>query len=158
MFEKLFLLDLDASINAVDGIYWEQEGTIRTVVVAVGENRICVWVCHKGNKSISHLLCMLSSKVTFLGTDNIKLLHKCVEGPVLFLDCKIQLLPECGVPVIACAGDDGNIHLFCLQLIGNELSCLKTLKVSGHEDWVRTVAFTVDGKSFDFVPCSHEPA
>lgn len=64
----------------------------------------------------------------------------------MMLDCKIQLLPGCGVPLIAVAGDDGNIHVFNFELEKDDLSCVKSaFQISGHEDWVRCLAFTVDG-------------
>lgn len=61
------------------------------------------------------------------------------------LDCKINLLPGSGVPLIACGGDDGAVHLYNLQSVYGQLSCVKNLKITGHEDWVRSLAFTVEG-------------
>ena len=83
--------------------------------------------------------------------DGFRLFHKFTTGPVMMLDCKIQLLPKCGVPLIAAAGDDGFIHLFHFQLIEGELGCVKSpMKISGHDDWVRTLAFTVEGDELIF--------
>ena len=83
--------------------------------------------------------------VFLLLPDDFKLLHKYVAGPVLMLDCKIHILPGCQVPIIACACDDGNVHLFNLQLNSDELMCVSTLRIPGHEDWIRKLAFTVEG-------------
>ena len=84
----------------------------------------------------------------FTGGD-FKLIKKLSSGHVLLLDCKIQLLStgEGSVPLIACAGCDNNIHLFNIQCGNGELDCVNTMKITGHEDWVRTLAFTVDGTS-----------
>ena len=63
------------------------------------------------------------------------------------LDCKIQLLStsEGTIPLIATAGSDNNVHLFNVQYANGELDCVNIMKITGHEDWVRTLAFTVDG-------------
>jgi WD40 repeat protein len=60
-------------------------------------------------------------------------------------DCVFNLLPGCQVPLLACAGDDGSIQLLNFQTLEGELSCVKTTKVPGHEDWIRALAFTVEG-------------
>lgn len=65
--------------------------------------------------------------------------------PVLLFDCAISLLPVCLVPLIACAGDDGCIHLYNFQTVEGELGCVRTMKVSGHDDWVRALTFTIEG-------------
>lgn len=72
--------------------------------------------------------------------------------PVLMFDCAINLLPGCQVPLIACAGDDGCIQLFNFQTVENELGCVKTMKVPGHEDWIRALAFTVEGETLFLFP------
>jgi len=77
--------------------------------------------------------------------ENFKLLHTYCAGPSLILDCKIHLLPSCQVPIIACACDDGNVYIFNLQLVDEQLSCVHSISISGHEDWVRNLAFTVEG-------------
>ena len=136
---------MDANINSVDGIYWEHQGSLKTVIVAVGDNQLCVWIRHNKNSNL-----LLPIRWTYLLSywkllGECQLVQKFCSGAVLFLDCKIQLLPGSGSPVIACAGDDGNIHLFLFQMISDELSCVKSLKITGHDDWVRTLAFTVEG-------------
>lgn len=61
-------------------------------------------------------------------------------------DCAISLLPgNSQVPLIACAGDDGCIQLFNLQTLEGEPGCVKTMSIPGHEDWIRALAFTVEG-------------
>jgi len=83
---------------------------------------------------------------------DFKLIKKLNTGAVLLLDCRIELLPagegKGSIPLIACAGSDNNIHLFNVQsaaIDGVDLDYIPTIKVSGHEDWVRTLSFTVDG-------------
>lgn len=144
-------LDLDANINSVDGIYWEHQGSLKTVIVAVGDNQLCVWI--RNNKNSNILPPILADSIYYV-IENLlgecQLVQKFCSGAVLFLDCKIQLLPESGSPVIACAGDDGNIHIFLFQMISDKLSCVQSLKITGHDDWVRTLAFTVEGNILFF--------
>jgi hypothetical protein len=66
-------------------------------------------------------------------------------------DCAVNLLPGCQVPLLACAGDDGSIQLFNFEMSQGELSCVRTMKVPGHEDWIRALAFTVEGTNLNFI-------
>ena len=72
-------------------------------------------------------------------------MQKFSSKPALVFDCAIHLLPGCQVPLIACAADDGCVEMFNFQLIEGELGCVRTMKIPGHEDWVRALAFTVEG-------------
>lgn len=82
--------------------------------------------------------------------DETTLLKKFDFGPLLVFDCKVHLLPSSGVPLIACGADDGGVHLFSFQSTGGELGCVKNLKIPGHEDWVRALEFTVEGRHSHF--------
>ncbi|KAI9553395.1 hypothetical protein GHT06_021298 [Daphnia sinensis] len=119
------LIGLEASINSVDGFYWKYNQNVATVVVAVGGNQICVWLREKLE-------------------DEWRLLQKFSTKPALMFDCAVNLLQGCKIPLIACAGDDGSVQLLNFQILGGELSCVRTMKIPGHEDWVRALAFTVE--------------
>ncbi|XP_057378508.1 elongator complex protein 2-like isoform X2 [Daphnia carinata] len=119
------LIGLDASVNSVDGFYWKYNHNVATVVVAVGGDQICVWL--RGGQD-----------------DEWKLQQKFSTKPVLMFDCVVNLLQGCEIPLIACAGDDGSVQLFNFQILDKELSCVRTMKIPGHEDWVRALAFTAE--------------
>ncbi|KAK4012582.1 hypothetical protein OUZ56_024822 [Daphnia magna] len=122
------LIGLDASINSVDGFYWKYNQNIATVVVAVGGDQICVWLRDGQN-------------------DEWRILQKFITKPVLMFDCVVNLLLDYKIPLIACAGDDGSVQLLNFQMLDGELSCVRTMKIPGHEDWVRALAFTVEDSS-----------
>lgn len=77
-----------------------------------------------------------------------KILQKFSTKPVLIFDCAVNVLPGCNVPLIACAGDDGGILLFNFQSVDGRLDCIRSLRVPGHEDWVRALAFTIEGSFY----------
>lgn len=84
-------------------------------------------------------------------TGEWRVLQKFSSKPVLMFDCAVNLLPGCQVPLLACAGDDGSIQLFNFEILKGELSCVRTMKVPGHEDWIRALAFTVEGTNLNFI-------
>jgi WD40 repeat protein len=84
-------------------------------------------------------------------TGEWRVLQKFSSKPVLMFDCAVNLLPGCQVPLLACAGDDGSIQLFNFEISKGELSCVRTMKVPGHEDWIRALAFTVEGTNLNFI-------
>jgi hypothetical protein len=69
-------------------------------------------------------------------------------------DCVVNLLTGCQVPLLACAGDDGSVQLLNFQTLEGDLSCVRTMKVPGHEDWICALAFTVEGSVLNIVPSS----
>ncbi|XP_046455686.1 elongator complex protein 2-like isoform X1 [Daphnia pulex] len=119
------LAGLETSVNSVDGFYWKYKDNTATVVVAVGGDQICVWLQETLN-------------------GEWRVLQKFSSKPVLMFDCAVNLLPGCQVPLLACAGDDGSIQLFNFEMSQGEVSCVRTMKVPGHEDWIRALAFTVE--------------
>lgn len=129
----IFCAELGASVNAVDGIYWSCDKIQGTIVAAAGENKLCVWMRNTANGEV------------------FSLLHQHCSGSVLILDCKLHWLPKCQAPILACACDDGNVHLFTSQLVDGQLSFVESTIITGHEDWVRTLSFTIEG-----IPTSHE--
>lgn len=78
-------------------------------------------------------------------------MQKFSSKPVLMFDCVVNLLPGCQVPLLACAGDDGSVQLLNFQTLEGDLSCVRTMKVPGHEDWIRALAFTVEGSVLNVV-------
>ena len=126
----LRLAELGGSVNAVDGIYWTCDEIQGTIVAAAGENKLCVWMRNSALNS------------------EFSLLYQHCTGSVLVLDCKLHWLPKCHAPVLACACDDGNVHLFTSQLVDRRLSFVKSIVITGHEDWVRTLSFTTEGIHF----------
>lgn len=71
-------------------------------------------------------------------------------------DCVVNLLLDYKIPLIACAGDDGSVQLLNFQMLDGELSCVRTMKIPGHEDWVRALAFTVEGITCGLYRSIHE--
>ncbi|OQV15731.1 Elongator complex protein 2 [Hypsibius exemplaris] len=65
------------------------------------------------------------------------------RGQVLDLD--ITRLSGSESVLLACGGDDGKIHLFGLLLSGAQSTKLAVLE--GHEDWIRTVEFSLPDTS-----------
>lgn len=60
----------------------------------------------------------------------------------LSLALNLSFLPSTNIPILACARDDGHIQLY--GKMAEEYKLLVTL--TGHENWVRGLDFTEDGK------------
>ncbi|XP_066435314.1 elongator complex protein 2 [Eleutherodactylus coqui] len=73
-------------------------------------------------------------------------------GNGFVLDVCLSVLPGSGVPVLACGGDDGRVHLYVKQ----DGQFQKTLVLHGHEDWVRGVEFAINGQEIYLASCSQD--
>lgn len=54
--------------------------------------------------------------------------------------------------MLSCACDDMKVHIYVEQEIEDKQSFKSVITLPGHEDWVRAVEFTVDGKTLFIFP------
>ena len=116
------LLTKGDGVVSVDGIYWECGEKSSTVVAAAARNKVHFW---------------------WRTENDFSLIDTHSTGSVMVLDVKLHWLPQCSIPVAALACDDGTVRLQTLVLVDDRPMLKDAIKLSGHEDWVRTLAFTV---------------
>ncbi|KAM9823630.1 elongator complex protein 2 [Neosynchiropus ocellatus] len=79
----------------------------------------------------------------FKGSQDVECLHVLTFGRGFMMDVALSMLPGSSVPVLACGGDDTNVHLY----VEIDKVLTKVLTLQGHEDWLRGVSWTcVDGE------------
>ncbi|XP_044261975.1 probable elongator complex protein 2 [Tribolium madens] len=114
-----FVLQHESIVNIVDGIY-KNEGV---VVVTVGmDSAVKIWF-----------------RTT--GSDVFTLIKDINCGHSICIGVRLSFLPQKESLILACGMDTSAIDLYIEE---NEFSHCHTLK--GHEDWVRGLDFTTDGK------------
>ncbi|CAG5118142.1 unnamed protein product [Candidula unifasciata] len=62
-------------------------------------------------------------------------------GSGFALTVAVFIIPGTSVPIVACGCDDHKVHLY---VAGDDGQYFRVLVLSGHEDWIRSLNFTVD--------------
>ncbi|XP_067931925.1 elongator complex protein 2-like [Watersipora subatra] len=111
--------DSEASIVCCDGLVVSPD--VYLIVSAAGDSLVRVYRVTKGySKAVQTIR---------FGTGFVLSIH-------------MIALPDIGVPLMACAGDDMKIHIFAWQNDQFE----KVISLPGHEDWIRGLEFTIDDR------------
>ncbi|XP_063778997.1 elongator complex protein 2 isoform X2 [Pseudophryne corroboree] len=85
-----------------------------------------------------------------------KLTTECLQtlsfGNGFVLDVCLSFLPGSQVPILACGGDDSQVHLYVKQ----DGQLKKTQVLHGHEDWVRGVEWAINGEDMYLASCAQD--
>nr|XP_033785479.1 elongator complex protein 2 isoform X2 [Geotrypetes seraphini] len=73
-------------------------------------------------------------------------------GNGFILDVSLSFLPESGVPILACGGDDSKIHLYVQQ----DAEFQKAQILHGHEDWIRGVEWAICDRDLFLASCAQD--
>ncbi|MEE6465443.1 hypothetical protein FKM82_006558 [Ascaphus truei] len=113
-------------------------------------------VCTQGVSEDELLIASAASDCTVRIWSRTKLKAECLQtlhfGNRFVLDVCLSFLPGSGVPVLACGGDDSQIHLYVQQ----NGQFQKTEVLHGHEDWVRGVEWAVSDGDLFLASCSQD--
>ncbi|XP_029445849.1 elongator complex protein 2 [Rhinatrema bivittatum] len=82
----------------------------------------------------------------------VECLQTLLFGNGFVLDVCLSFLPESGVPVLACGGDDSKIHLYVQQ----EAEFQKAQILHGHEDWIRGVEWAICDEDLFLTSCAQD--
>eukprot|EP00066_Takifugu_rubripes_P017915 XP_011607181.1 PREDICTED: elongator complex protein 2 isoform X1 [Takifugu rubripes] len=119
------------SVCAVDGIY--VEGSNILVATAASDSTVRLWLCSEAKGA--------------------ECLHTLSFGSSFMMDVSLALLPGSRVPILACGGDNSQVHLY-VQSSGQQMQ--KAMSLQGHEDWVRGVAWTSRSGELLLASCSQD--
>ncbi|XP_050419397.2 elongator complex protein 2 [Patella vulgata] len=128
--EKVCLKGHSLSVNAVCGIHLDKESqsnnksnveNIDTIIASSStDSTVKIWRQSHG--------------------EDFKELQTISFGSGFSLDVVLTVIPNTQVPILACGADDQKIHIFTFQ----EDTFVKSIVITGHEDWVRGLDFSVD--------------
>ncbi|XP_040044705.2 elongator complex protein 2 isoform X1 [Gasterosteus aculeatus] len=118
-------------VCAVDAIYVEDSEIL--VASSASDSTVRLWLC---NQAVG-----------------AQCLHTVSFGSSFVMDVSLALLPGSRVPILACGGDDAQVHLY-VQSNGGQLHKAKSLQ--GHEDWIRGVAWASLGGELLLASCSQD--
>ncbi|XP_060915579.1 elongator complex protein 2 [Labrus mixtus] len=85
-------------------------------------------------------------------TKDVECLHTLSFGGRFMMDVSLALLPGSRVPILACGGDDSQVHLY----VESSGQLQKVMSLQGHEDWVRGVAWVCQGRELLLASCSQD--
>ncbi|XP_059206595.1 elongator complex protein 2 isoform X2 [Centropristis striata] len=117
-------------VCAVDAIYVEDSQIL--VASSASDSTVRLWLCNEAKDA--------------------ECLHTLSFGSSFMMDVSLALLPGSRVPILACGGDNSQVHLYVLS--NGELQ--KAMSLQGHEDWVRGVAWTRLGGELLLASCSQD--
>ncbi|KAK5855175.1 hypothetical protein PBY51_005306 [Eleginops maclovinus] len=118
------------AVCAVDAIYVEDSKIL--VASSASDSTVRLWLCN--------------------GAKEAECLHTLSFGNSFMMDVSLALLPDSRVPILACGGDNSQVHLFVQS--NGELK--KAMSLQGHEDWVRAVAWASLGEELLLASCSQD--
>ncbi|KAF1381537.1 hypothetical protein PFLUV_G00155020 [Perca fluviatilis] len=117
-------------VCAVDAIYVEDSKIL--VASSASDSTVRLWLCNEAKEA--------------------ECLHTLSFGTSFMMDVSLALLPGSRVPILACGGDNSQVHLYVQS--NGELQ--KTMSLQGHEDWVRGVAWASLGGELLLASCSQD--
>ncbi|XP_068558639.1 elongator complex protein 2 isoform X2 [Cebidichthys violaceus] len=117
-------------VCAVDAIYVEDSKIL--VASSASDSTVRLWLCNEANEA--------------------ECLHTLSFGSSFMMDVSLALLPGSRVPILACGGDDSQVHLYVQS--NGELH--KAISLQGHEDWIRGVAWASLGGELLLASCSQD--
>uniref|UniRef100_A0A8C4I2U4 Elongator complex protein 2 n=1 Tax=Dicentrarchus labrax TaxID=13489 RepID=A0A8C4I2U4_DICLA len=160
-------------VNTVQWIHREDSAPESLLVSGGSDNRLIVWEAQNG-KFIQSVECkghtgpvcavdaiyVEDSKILVASSasdSTVRLwlsecLHTLSFGSSFMMDVSLVLLPGSRVPILACGGDNSQVHLY-VQSSGQ---LQKAMSLQGHEDWVRGVAWVCLGGELLLASCSQD--
>ncbi|KAF3707523.1 Elongator complex protein 2 [Channa argus] len=117
-------------ICSVDAIYMEDSKVL--VASSASDSTVRLWLCSEAEEA--------------------ECLHTLSPGSGYMLDVSLALLPGSSVPILACGGDDSQVHLY----VNYNEKLQKAMSLQGHEDWVRGVEWASTGGELLLASCSQD--
>ncbi|XP_061752984.1 elongator complex protein 2 isoform X2 [Nerophis ophidion] len=117
-------------VCAVDARYTDMDAHI-LVASAASDSTVRLWLCDAKQAECLHTLSF---------------------GSGFMMDVSLALLPGTKVPVLACGGDDSQVHLY----VQSREQLQRVMTLQGHEDWVRGVAWASVGGDLLLASCSQD--
>uniref|UniRef100_A0A8C7ZVF3 Elongator complex protein 2 n=1 Tax=Oryzias sinensis TaxID=183150 RepID=A0A8C7ZVF3_9TELE len=117
------------AVCAVDSVYMDSDILVAS---SASDSSVKLWLCNDRKEA--------------------KCLHSVSFGSGFVTDVSLAVLPATTVPILACGGDDSQVHLYLLH--GERLQKAMTLK--GHEDWVRGVEWVSTRGELLLASCSQD--
>ncbi|KAI3358521.1 hypothetical protein L3Q82_014947, partial [Scortum barcoo] len=167
-------------VNAVQWVHREDCAPERHLVSGSSDNRVIVWESQNGKfvqgvecKGHTGPVCTVDaiyvedSKILVASSASdstvrlwqcneardVECLHTLSFGSSFMMDVSLALLPGSRVPILACGGDNSQVHLY-VQPDGQQLQ--KAMSLQGHEDWVRGVTWASLGGELLLASCSQD--
>uniref|UniRef100_A0A3Q4BW09 Elongator complex protein 2 n=1 Tax=Mola mola TaxID=94237 RepID=A0A3Q4BW09_MOLML len=158
-------------VNAVQWVHREDCAPESHLVSGGSDNRLIVWEVQNGKVSCpckghagpvcavdaiyvkdSAILVASSASDSTVRLWLSECLHTLSFGSRFMMDVSLALLPGIRVPILACGGDNSQVHLY----VQSNGQLQKALSLQGHEDWVRGVAWTSLGGELLLASCSQD--
>ncbi|KAE8282076.1 Elongator complex protein 2 [Larimichthys crocea] len=117
-------------VCAVDAIYVEDSKIL--LASTASDSTVRLWLCSE--------------------TKEAECLHTLSFGSGFMMDVSLALLPGSRVPILACGGDNSQVHLY----VQSNRQLQKVMSLQGHEDWVRGLAWASLGGELLLASCSQD--
>ncbi|XP_068792398.1 elongator complex protein 2 isoform X2 [Struthio camelus] len=120
------------AVCAVDAVYWSDESDLNLLVASAASD--------------------FTVRIWFRQGSEVKCIQILQFGNGFVMDVCLSFLPGSNVPILACGGDNCKINLFIQQ----DGQFQKTLILSGHEDWIRSIEWAVCGEDLFLASCAQD--